>query len=294
MSADEERLGRLEETAASLLKKKGELNRQAERWKNERDRLNESVKSLLMMAHKEKEDRDQLNQGVGEIKKRIEALHREQDAKRVTLTQLDVELASGRRRLSPKHELEQDLRRIEWELSTTPTLEMQERETHLIDKARELRKALEEHKKLDAQEDKRLVSLADSKAIEIEVRRSRDEMNKLHEASQGHHEKMIQLYRKADEERKKADEAHNNYIDIALAIKDVNAELDKIMGEVREQSRRLREADRLVAMKRERTIEKRRRELADEAKRRLEAGEKLSLEELRFIYLEEEGETPNR
>ena len=43
MSGEEERL---EGVASSLFDKRDELNGQAERWKKERDQLNESVKEL--------------------------------------------------------------------------------------------------------------------------------------------------------------------------------------------------------------------------------------------------------
>lgn len=292
MSEDEEKLEQLEATAASLMEKKEGLNRQLERWRMKRDRLNESVKSLRAEALVERDERDQLNQQVAEIKKRVEELYLTRDVKRRRLEQLDKELVDGRGRLPQRRELEHELRRIEWDLSTTPTLEMKEREDSLVDRASEIRRALDEHAEVDSQEDKRLISVADLKAVEVEVRRSRDKMKALHEVSQEHHERMIQLYRKADEERERANAAHESFLEGISSVKDVNDNLDKVMDEVRKIRQKLREEGRQQAKKREKTIDERKKELVSEAKRRLEAGEKLSLEELKLIY-GEEGRTPN-
>ena len=289
MSADEEKLIELEGKAATLMERRDRLNMQVERQREERDRLNESVKSLRKQAHKERERRDQLNQKIADIKARVEGLRLELDEKREGLTQTSEERRGGQRRLPPRHILRRDLERIEWELSTTPTLEMREKEDQLTERAGELRRALDEHDRLDAQEDLRLLSIADSKAVEVEIRRGRDEMRELNDAGQEHHEKMIQLHRKADDESERADEAHATFLESIAAVREINAELDVVMGEIREIRGGLRRAVRAGATRRRREIEAMKRELKEEVQRKLENGEKLSLEELKLLY-EDEGE----
>lgn len=288
MSADEERLAELETAAALLFERRDGLNREAERRRKERDRLNESVRSLRANATEERDKRDELNRRVAEIKKRMEGFRQELGAKREELARLDG--GDERRRLPPRGKLEEELRRIEWELSTTPTLEMLDREARLSERAGEIRRALEEHERLDAEEDRRLISLAGSKAVEVEIRRGREEMRELHEASQGHHEKMLQLHRQADEEKERADEAHVAFMESVSALKEVNAELDGVLGEAREIQGRLRRAERSVAARRAQEIEAMKRELKEEAQRKLDRGEKLSLEELKLLYGEDEEE----
>jgi uncharacterized coiled-coil DUF342 family protein len=180
--------------------------------------------------------------------------------------------------------LEEELRGIEWELSTTPTMEIRDREAGLVEQAKEIRLELDEHAKLDSQDDAYIHSLADSKAVEVEIRRGRDEMQSLHEESQEHHERMLALYRKADEERKQSDEAHKKFVESLDEIRKVNGELDTVMAELREQRKELKDADRRVAVGRSRAVEEKRKELAEEARRKLEAGEKLTLEEMKLIY----------
>jgi uncharacterized coiled-coil DUF342 family protein len=278
---------RLEGVASSLFDKRDELNRQAERLKKERDQLNESVKELQGKARFEKEERDRINGRVAEIKKRVEGLRLELAEKRGSMEGLDEELEESRRRLRSRRRLEEELRGLEWELSTTPTLEIRDREAGLVERAKEIRLELDEHSKLDAQDDRYLHSLADSKAKEVEIRRRRDEMQELHEVSQGHHERMLALYRKANEERKQSDEAHKRFVECLNGIKDVNGELDKVLAELRGRRKELKDLDRRVAMRRSRSLEEKRKELAEEARRKLEDGEKLTMEEMKLIYGEE-------
>ena len=281
MSGDEDRL---EEVASSLFDKRDELNRQAERWKRERDQLNESVKDLQGKALGEKEERDKINEKVAEIKKRVEGLRVDLAEKRGSAEGLDEELEEGRRMLRSRRRLEEELREIEWELSTTPTLEIKDREEELTERARELRLELEEHTKLDAKDDRYLHSLADSKAVEVGIREGLDEMRALHEVSQEHHEKMLALYRKADEERKRSDEAHKRFVECLNEIKEVNGELDTVMAELRKQRKELKDTDRRMAMRRSTYLQEKQKELAAEARRKLEAGEKLTLEEMKLVY----------
>ena len=281
MSGDEDRL---EEVASSLFEKRDELNRQAERWKRKRDQLNESVKDFQGKALGEKEERDKINEKVAEIKKRVGGLRVDLAEKRGSAEGLDGELEEGRRRLRSRRRLEEELREIEWELSTTPTLEIKDREEELTDRARALRLELEEHTKLDAKDDRYLHSLADSKAVEVGIREGLDEMRALHEVSQEHHERMLAFYRKADEERKQSDEAHKRFMECLNEIKEVNGELDMVMAELRKQRKELKDTDRRMAMRRSTYLQEKRKELAAEARRKLEAGEKLTLEEMKLVY----------
>lgn len=275
---------RLVEAASSLFDKRDELNRQAERWKKERDQLNESVKDLQGKAGEEKKERDRINGKVAEIKKRVEGLRLELAEKRGVMEGLDEELEESRRKLRSRRRLEEELRGIEWELSTTPTVEIRDREAGLVERAKEIRLELDQHAKLDSQDDAYIHSLADSKAVEVGIRRGRDEMQSLHEESREHHERMLALYGKADEERKRSDEAHKKFVESLNEIKEVNGELDKVMAELRERRKELKDADRLVAMGRSRALDEKRKDLAEEARRKLEAGEKLTLEDMKLIY----------
>lgn len=275
---------------AVLQRRRDELNREAERWRSERERLNESARRLRREAQKHREARDGANKSTAEIKLRVEFLRNEMAEKRRRLAEFDAGLEEGRRRLPPRRDLEDRLRRIEWEMMTTPTADILDREAALVEEVRGLRRALAAHEELEAREDERLVMLAEFKAAELEIYNCRDEMSRLNETSEANHEKMILLYRKTDEERRRGDEAHSKFIEQLSEVKAVEAELSEVMGEVRRLRERLRESERRVAAERERELEVRKMELLTEVKRKLEAGERLSLDELKLLYGEEKDE----
>ncbi|KON30879.1 hypothetical protein AC482_02755 [miscellaneous Crenarchaeota group-15 archaeon DG-45] len=282
MSGDDERLAELDEKAESLRGRRAELDDEAERWKRERERLNESARELRAAALRHRE--------VAEIKPRMEALRRELSEGRMRLAEVDAGLDEERRRLPPRRGLEERLGRIEWEMMTTPTSEMIEREGALAEEARALRRSLDAHVELDALEDERLRALADIKAAELALRGGRDEIAKLHEASEADHGEMIRLFARADEERGRADEAHARFLEHLSGVRAVDDELREVMAEARRLRGRLGERERRAAAEREREAEKRRAELMTEARRKLDAGERLSLEELRLLYGEGEDE----
>jgi len=289
-SQDEERLVELEEKVAALRRRRAELNREVQRWKGERERFNDSARTLRMEALKHREERDQANQKMAEIKHRVESLRNEIAEKRRGVAELDARLRKGRRHLPPRQDAEERLRRIEWEMMTTPTTDILEREEALIGEARGLREALAAHSELEAREDERLVMLAEVKATELEIRNCRDELSSLHETSEVNHEKMILLYTRADEEQRHGDKAHSKFMEYLSEVRAVDEELSDVIGEARRLRESLRESERRVADEREREIEARKRELLLEVKRKLEAGERLSLDELKLLYEEEEGE----
>ena len=132
--------------------------------------------------------------------------------------------------------------------------------------------------------------LAEVKAKELEIRNCRDELSRLHETSEVNHEKMILLYTKVDEERRRGDEAHSKFIEYLSEVRAVDEELTDVMADAGRMRESLRESERRAADERERKLEARKSELLGEVKRKLEAGERLSLDELKLLYEEEEDE----
>jgi phosphoserine phosphatase len=287
MSAEERRLDELENKADELRRGRQEHYDQVNRWREERDRLNESVKRLREEAARAKEERDAVNAKVAELKRGLEPLFQRLEEKRGRLTEAEQRLRREARSLPDRGRLEKDLRRIEWEVMTTPTAEMQDREDELMGRAQRLSRTLEEFKGLDRVSDQRMDSLADVKAIEIEIRSIRDGMHRLHEESQGHHEMMLLLYRKADEERERANQAHARFVESLEAAKAVNEELDAAMDEVRQLREGLRLEDVRHLSQRRMSTEARAEEMRREALRKMEVGSKLTFEEMRLIYGDE-------
>jgi len=284
LSLNEERLNRLEENAAVHMSKRDEYRIQANKKKDERDRINEEIRGLRSLANSEKEKRDEINGRVADIKSEINILIDQLEEKRETLNKISNEREEERRRLPSKQKLSQELQRIEWTLSTTPTLEMKDREADFIDRASEIRSKLKEHEHIKSGDDKIIHSMADKNAVELMIRERRNEMQQLHNQSQEYHERMLQFYKKIEEERKRADEAHSKFMENITAMKEVNSEIDGVMGEIRKLRKELKMEDNFRITDRDKALVSMKRELAEVARKKLQSGEKLTLDEMKLIY----------
>ncbi len=174
---------------------------------------------------------------------------------------------------------------------TTPTKELMGREDELIQRASRLRQTLIEYRKLDKQKDQRIDILADQKVTEIEIRAIREEMGKLSEESQGHHEKMIMFYEQGDAEKKKADEAHGRYVEKIREVEGVKEEINALMPQIKALRDGQRLADVKVAERRKMSARQRMEAMRQEALKKMENGGKLTFEDLRLIYGDEDDES---
>jgi uncharacterized coiled-coil DUF342 family protein len=274
----------LEAKAKELFEKRDKLNDERGSRKKERDQLNESVKSLQEKAKRSKSERDSVNEKVANCKRKLRNLREHLESKQEKSSEIGIKLSENRKNLRPRRRLLEELKEIEWELSTTPTLEIKNRENELIDRAKFISSQIEEHRRLDTQDDIYLMSLADSKAVGIEIQRIRSRMNELHEVGQKHHEQMIAFYKNADNERKRSDEAHRKYLDTLESLEEVNRKLDETLTELRKLRKLSNDEARIIAEKRDMILEEKKKLLIAKAKRKLETGEKLSLEEMKLIY----------
>jgi len=282
MTNDE--MGALEEQASELFKKRDGFNQERETRRKERDHLNESVRELRLKANNAKAERDVVNARVAGLKGRLGGLRERLEAKREVAGEIYKENDGDRRGLRPRWRLLEGIREIEWELSTTPTLVIKDREAELIERAKYLKAQVEEHRKLDTRDDMYLMSLADSNAVGIEIRKTRGEMDALRHTGQKHHERMLAFYRQADEERKRSDEAHKMFVDALKALKEVGRELDEIIPELKKMRRLSQDETRFLREKRDKIVADKRKEFVAIAKRKLDAGEKLSFDEMKLVY----------
>ncbi len=291
MSGEDKTLDELEAQATELREKRNQLFEEIRKHRETRDRLNESTNKLRDEANKHREERDGINARVHEIKRRLGPLFEELDEKKEKLSKAERQLEDEYRQRPDKGRVARDLKRIEWEVMTTPTREILGREDELVERASRLRHTLDEYRKLEKQEDKRIDILADKKATEIEIRAIRDEMGKLSEESQGHHEKMIMFYEQADAEKKKADEAHGRYVEKIRDVEGVKEEINALMPRIKA----LRDGVRLEGVKaserRRMSTRQRMEAMREDALKKLESGGKLTFEDLRLIYGDEDDES---
>jgi phosphoserine phosphatase len=291
MSAEDKTLDELEAQVAELRKTRNQLFEQIKGHREERDRLNESAKKLRDEAQRHRDERDGINVRVQEVKKRLGPLFEELDDKKERLSKADRLLEDEYRSRLDRSRVERDLNRIEWEVMTTPTREILEREDELIQRASRLRQTLIEYRKLDKRKDQRIDILADKKATEIEIRAIREEMGKLSGESQGHHEKMIMFYDQADAEKKKADEAHRRYVEKIEEVDGVKEEINVLMSQINALREGLRLVDAKASERRSMSVRQRIEAMREEALRKMESGGKLTFEDLRLIYGDEDDES---
>ena len=284
MSTEDIKIDELESQAAELRKTRNLLFEQIKKAREERDHLNESAKKIREEALKHRDERDRINASVQEIKKSLGPLFEVLDEKKELLTEAEGVLREEYRGRPDKGRVERDLNRIEWEVMTTPTRDMLGREDELIERASRLRRTLEGFKTLEKYEGRRMEYLAEKKATEVEIRALRDEIRRLSEQSQMHHEKMIMFQEQAGSEKNKADEIHAQYVAKIEEVDLVKEELSVVMSQIAALREGLRVADLQLAEHRRMSAQERAEAMRQEALRKMKNGEKLTFEDLRLIY----------
>jgi uncharacterized coiled-coil DUF342 family protein len=290
MAIDENKLDELEAQAAELRNTRNTLFEQIKKIKEERDHLNKSSRAARDQAQKHRKERDRINAKVQEIKKNLGPLFMELDEKNQALAEADKAIRKEYRGLPNKKRIQEDLKRIEWEVMTTPTQEMLGREDELITRAANLRRSLEEFRDVEHKQDKKMDYIADKKATEAEINAMRDEINQLAEQSQEHHERMILFYEQADKEKQKADDAHNRYVEKIKEVESIKEDLNLILPEINALRDGLKASDLKIEELRKMNTQQRAEAMKQAALKKMENGEKLTFEDLKLIYGEEDEE----
>jgi uncharacterized coiled-coil DUF342 family protein len=288
MSKDENKLDELEAQAAELRNTRNELFDQIKKLKQERDRLNKTARAAREQAQKHRTERDRINAKVQEIKQSLGPLFDELSEKNHALAEANRAIRAEYKGLPNKKQVQEDLKRIEWEVMTTPTKEMLGREDELIQRAANLRKTLDDFKGVEQKQDKKQDYLSDRKITVEEISALRDEINGLAEQSQEHHERMILFYEQADKEKKRADEVHGRYVEKIKEVEVIKDDLNLIMPDINALRDGLKASDLKHAELRKMNAQQRADAMKQEAIKKMEKGEKLSFDDLKLIYGDEE------
>lgn len=288
MSSDELKLDALEIQATELRTTRNTLFDQIKKLKEERDRHNKSSRTSREQAQKHRAERDRINAKIQEIKQKLGPLFDTLNEKNDALDEADRAIRAEYRGKPRKETVQKDLERIEWEVMTTPTTQMLGREDEMLQRASELKKALESYKAIEEKQGKKQGVLADKRATQTEIGIMRDEINQLAEQSQEHHERMILFYEQTDKDRAKADEVHGRYVDKIKEVDLIKQDLNFIMPQVYAMRDGLKASDLKVAELRKMNAQQRADAMKKEAMDKMGRGEKLSFEDLRLIYGEED------
>jgi uncharacterized coiled-coil DUF342 family protein len=248
------------------------------------------VRAIQEQAKRHRMERDRINAKIQEIKKSLGQLFDDLKEKSKALAETDREIRLEYQVLPNRKRIEDDLQQIEWEVMTTPTQEMLGREDEIIARATRLRKSLEEFKEVEKKKEKKLDYLEEKKAVEIEIDTIRNEINELAQQSQEHHTRMLLFYEQADKEKRRADEAHARLVEKIKEVEIVKKDLNIIMPEIKALREGLKASGREIAEIRKRNTLQKAEALKQAALKKMENGKKISFEDLKLIYGDEDEE----
>lgn len=290
MSADEMKLDELEAQANELRKSRNTLFDQIKKLREERDRYNKSARANREQAGKHRTERDRINAKIQEIKKQLGPLFDSLDEKNQALDRADQEIRNEYKGKPRKESVQKDLQQIEWEVMTTPTSEMLGREDEMLQRAASLRKTLDSYKHIEVKQDQKQDVLSDKRAVQSEIGKMKEEISGLAEQSQEHHERMIIFFEQADKEKKKADEVHGRYVEKIQEVDVIKEDLNFIMPQINALRDGLKASDLKVAELRKMNANQRAEAMKKEAMDKMGRGEKLSFDDLRLIYGDDDEE----
>lgn len=279
-------------------RKREQLNQQAHRHREIRDRMNDQtkahaarrdefnmqVRALVEKANQHKAKRDELNAKVKAGKGRRDELNKEAHAKSEALNALrkDRGVASQGSGI-PLGKLRAEIRHLEYQQQTTVLTPQKERA--LIELIAAKQKELKEREGAYQENDEVKAAYEAMKTAKAAAEEQHQAVTVLANEAQGEHDQMVQLFNQADALRKQADAAqgdfvkskveadkvHREYIDAVSAIRD----LERVMGALRAGGTRAeREAMPASSSNAEAQAE------ADSIFDKFRKGEKLSTEDL--------------
>ncbi len=256
-----------EELISQIADEREAFNREAKEQRQIRDKLNLELKENLAKAI---EFRDQRN----EINKEVEANKRERN--KVNEEIKNLEWSSGKR---DKIKIENEIKKID-KIIETRVLDIK-KENQLVKNANDLRKQLTEIKEDDK-----------VKEEAAELKKKSEEFHakvvELSEQAQEAHEQMLSYFRKTDEIRTAADEAHKLFIQARKNASAKHEDFKMVLSEIHVINNKLgsNRSRRRKAKKSESAPAKRNREEKEKAESifdKFKNGKKLSTEELLLL-----------
>ncbi|MFQ6013239.1 MAG: coiled-coil protein [Thermoplasmata archaeon] len=259
--------------------RRDELNSRTKEWIEKRDALNAQVREYVEKAAEHRVERDRLNEAVQQAKAERETWNRK-------VSELLDELSRLRRRKTPKgavplEKLKRDLRGLEFRQQTSVLAVDKERD--LIEQIARNRAEIKQREQALEEDEEIRALLAKVKETKEIAENHHQEVTRLADEAQVHHDAMVSLYEEADEARREADQAQEQFIKTKmLADKEHQRHIefihevhdyDKIIHGMRAKARRSRVGKEEVSVKQE----------AELIYERFKKGEKLSTEDLMVL-----------
>jgi len=272
-----------------LLKRKAEVEKEAEKAKEgrnewnakasklaaQRDELNARMKNLVKEAQAYKEKRDKYNQKVSEYKAKRDELNEEGGRVYVEVVRLRQRKSAGGGSL---HGLRRKIDLLEFKQQTE--VMSTDKERQLVEKISALREEFL-MKKAQLEQDKELKTLLE------EAQTLRDKASKYHEKvtkyadlAQEQHDKMIAVFNEVDEIRAKADDAHKEFVKAQETADEYHHKFIKHQKEIRDFNKLIAGLRKMSRDAKESEERAKAKETAEDIYARLKKGGKIDTDDL--------------
>jgi uncharacterized coiled-coil DUF342 family protein len=268
--------------------------------------LNEQVKKAREEIAGLKTERDDINEKVKLLKQQRDAVRTQSDPITDEINALKQKISELKKSLprESQRELQEEHEAIEWKISTT-SLDLQE-EKRLIENVKQLEILLSGYKKIDIQNNKINVLVAQRKTFEVQADALHKELTDLATKSQEIHSSMIEKINAMKISRAQADSQHQTYIktreevltplyekigELSGQLRNVKA---AIVEEAKEEDKIKKEAENATEQAIKEKQQAIKEKLGAEAKNKLQKGEKISWNEFQLVMgddTEEDSET---
>lgn len=248
------------------------LNAEAKKWVEERDRLNNEAKKLADAANEHKNRREEYNNKVKE-----EKVEREKWNKKTF--EIADKIRIAKRKKMPKNgdpiaKLKKELKELEFKQMTSVL--SREKEEELIKSIARLQAEIKRREK-EIEEDEEIKSLTkEYEHAKEEAERHHKLVNEYADIAQREHEKMVELFSKADDLRRHADESQEKFVNAKLEADEAHrTHLEKI--------REIHDIEKMIHALRQKTKKEAKTDAdkqAEEIYQKLMSGKKITTEEL--------------
>lgn len=275
-------LAEINRLATSLREKRDELNTEAQQLVKERDKLNAQVAEWLSKARDHREKRDEYNQKVAEFKVKRDEIYTKLKEK-VDERQGNEDDAEEilKKASAPSHVLRRKIRELDWSLQTQ-VLDLK-REREIIEQIAELESDLKIAEDAATKRKESAKARTEIEDLRLLMNAHHNSVLEFARLSQEENQNMIEAYAEVDTLRKRADEAHRQYLETRreadethrryIEARQENSRLRKELGEIRVRQR----VEKIQA------IEERLEEKATVALEKHKRGERLTMEEFSLL-----------
>jgi uncharacterized coiled-coil DUF342 family protein len=271
---------KLSQQLKSLREQRDFLNKEAEQWAEERDKIHRQVKDLRLEATILRERRDKINAKVKTLKtqrNQTRALVKEK-LEETKQTKEKLKLLNMKRPKRPVEAIRNEKAEIEWKIQTTP-LTLQE-ERPLVRRANQLELQLSICRKIADAKEKIAELQKEIREMNEGASLSHSQLSESAGQSQELHEKMIKTLERTKALQTEADVRHQNFLQNRQKAQKMHRELLQVKKKAKvleEESMKNRENEKMLR------DEEARRKLKADVLKKLEEGKKLTFEEFKLI-----------